>query len=189
MAVRQLSRRNSLEAPPPVEQTPGLTPGCKVAGRPKGEPPRAGQGWAAGGQPSVSTSSSLPSQPPLVLFALAWGARRQPPGQDHALRVVKAPGPGVAPGNELTKSLSCEGPGSGSINMTGLPRSSSAEPGTERLARGEPKVALGTSVFPTTPSSLQALCLSGSKGNLENVNQVSEPCLPLGPGHRLAWRG
>lgn len=41
--------------------------------------------------------------------------------EDHALRVVKAPRPGVAPGNELTKSWSCEGPGSGNINMTGLP--------------------------------------------------------------------
>lgn len=49
--------------------------------------------------------------------------------------------------------------------------------------------ALGASVYRTTPTSPQALYPFGSKGNLENVNQASEPCLPLGPGAQAAMEG
>lgn len=95
-----------------------------------------GQGQRAGGQAWVSTNSGPPFQPLTSSGALCscLGHQVQLPGQDHTLRVVKTPGPGVALGNELTKSLSYEEPGSGGANMAGLHGSSGAEPGTEMLA-------------------------------------------------------
>lgn len=49
-----------------------------------------------------------------------------------------------------------------------------------RLAQG--CAALGNPVDSVTPLSPRAQYPFCSKGSLENVNQASEPCLPLGPG-------
>lgn len=42
---------------------------------------------------------------------------------------------------------------------------------------------------PSLQSSPGAQHPFASKENLANVNRASEPCLPLGPGRKLPWRG
>lgn len=122
----------------------------KVTRNPKEKPPW-GSGRARQQEAKPVGSYPLPLHfslwPPLVLFALAWGTRPQLPGQGHAFRVVKTPGPGVAVGNELSKSLSCEEPGSGA--QAWLVYRDARVPSQawrERLARGRPKAVqlLGT---------------------------------------------
>ena len=63
-----------------------------------------------------------------------------------------------------------------------------AEPGSQRLARGRPGIAQ-LSGPQSTESSPGAQHPFASEENLANVNRASEPCLLLGPGHKLPRRG
>lgn len=84
-------------------------------------------------------------------------------GRASPTGLLKPPGPGWAMGNELTKSLPSERPGS----ATGV------EPGTERSAKA---------VQLSEPHSPDSSCHPhGAREKLANVIWLSGRCLPLGP--------
>lgn len=112
-----------------MERTPGMTSGVPGTGRPKEEPSWGQAGLGCRG-PAPPERPHLPWCP-LLLSGAPGG---QPPGRDHTLRAVKTSGAGTALGNELTKSLSCEGPGAGSTNTTRLRVHSQAQRGWPRAS-------------------------------------------------------